>query len=123
MVDTLDLLYSDYISKISIASNEMWADIFSHQILRILECISKFIGNLDGLPMKKKDVLKIINDLLSDFERQIAHIAESNNLVLGTPDCQMRCSGQNNLALYAIFWSCEKGAGICLWRAECKFPG
>lgn len=103
MVDTLDLLYSDYISKISIASNEMWADIFSHQILRILECISKFIGNLDGLPMKKKDVLKIINDLLSDFERQIAHIAESNNLVLGTPDCQMRCSGQNNLALYAYF--------------------
>lgn len=103
MVDTLDMLYSDYISKISTASNEMWIDNFSHQFLRILTCITEFIKNLDSFELKKKVILDIINDLLSDFERQISHIAESNNLVLGTPVCQFRYSGQNNLTLYAYF--------------------
>lgn len=103
MVDTLDMLFSDYISKMSSASNELWVDTFSHQFLQILKCINIFCGNLQCLRLAREDELMIINDLLSDFERQISHIAESNNLVLGTPVCQFRYSGQNNLTLYAYF--------------------
>lgn len=103
MVDTLDMLYSDYISKISTVSNEMWVRNFSYQFWRILGCITKFIERLDTVELKKKKFLDIINDLLCDFERQISHIAESNNLVLGTPICQFRYSGQINLMLYAYF--------------------
>lgn len=103
MVDTLDLLYSDYISKVSTASNEMWVDNFSHQFLRVLMCINEFSYNMESLNLTREKVLKTINDLLSDFERQISHIAESNNLVFGTPICQFRYSGQNNLTLYAYF--------------------
>ena len=43
MVDTLDLLYSDYISKISTASNEMWVENLSYQILSVLESIFDFM--------------------------------------------------------------------------------
>lgn len=103
MIDTLDWLYSDYIAKISTASNEMWVGNFSYQFWKILETLTKFVDNLDNVRMLKKEALQNINDLLSDFERQISHIAESNNLVLGTPACQFRYSGQNNLTLYSYF--------------------
>lgn len=103
MVDTLDWLYSDYIAKISTASNEMWVSNFSYQFLKILECVAKFVKDLNFMDINKEKALQIINDLLSDFERQISHIAESNNLILGTPICQFRYSGQNNLTLYSYF--------------------
>lgn len=103
MADTLDWLYSDYIAKISTASNEMWISNFSHQFLTILRCLETFLEQLKDLDIYKKDALQIINDLLSDFERQISHIAESNNLILGTPICQFRYLGQNNITLYSYF--------------------
>lgn len=103
MVDTLDLLYSDYIAKISTASNEMWESNFSYQFLKILECLNEFIENKERVSMPRESVLLTINEILGDFERQISHIAESNNLVLGTPTCQFRYSGNNNLTLYAYF--------------------
>lgn len=103
MVDTLDLLYGDYISKISTASNEMWADNFSHQFFKVLRCLTEFISKFQELQMPKEDALLIIDELLGDFEWQISHIAQSNNLILGTPVCQFRYSGQNNLTLYAYF--------------------
>lgn len=103
MVDTLDWLHSDYMSKISVASNEMWANDFSYQFLKILECLIEFVEDIDEVSMRREEALQIINDLVGDFERQISHIAESNNLVLGTPVCQFRYMGQNNLTLYAYF--------------------
>lgn len=101
MVDSLDLLFSDYISKVSIASNNMWFNNFSHQFLSILESIQEVIEELKK--SNNNGVLDTINDLLGDFERQISHIAESNNLIFGTPVCQFLYSGQNNLTLYAYF--------------------
>lgn len=103
MVDTLDLLYSDYISKISTASNEMWVNIFSYQFLNVLKTIKIICDSEKVKNISANQRLYIINDLLNDFSRQISHIAESNNLVLGTPICQFRYSGQNNLTLYAYF--------------------
>lgn len=100
MIDTLDLLYNDYISKISTASNEMWVQDFSYQFCSILQCIKKL---MDGIHQTKCNILDVIHHLLQYFERQISHIAESNNLTLGTPTCQFRYSGQNNLTLYAYF--------------------
>lgn len=103
MVDTLDMLFGDYISKVSSASNELWVDTFSHQFLQVLNCILVFSTNLRELNIPREKALMYINDLLCDFERQISHMAESNNLILGTPICQFRYSGQNNLTLYAYF--------------------
>ncbi len=103
MVDTLDWLYSDYISKMSTAFKEMWREIFSHQFFSVLSSVSGFIKKADSIRLIRKHMLGLVNDLLCDFERQISHIAESNNLVLGTPVCQFRYSGQNNLTLYVCF--------------------
>ena len=103
MVDTLDMLFGDYISKVSSDSNELWVETFSHQFLNVLECIHSFCEKFMSLDMPREKALRNINDLLCDFERQISHIAESNNLFLGTPVCQFRYSGQNNLTLYAYF--------------------
>lgn len=74
MIDTLDLLYSDYIAKISTASNEMWESNFSYQFFKILECLEEFNKNKEHVSMPRESVLKIINELLGDFERQISHI-------------------------------------------------
>ncbi len=101
MIDTLDMLFSDYISKISIASNEMWADTFSHQFLRVLSCIEEIYGKWDKGSLQNGERMESINDLLSDFAKQVSYVAESNNLVLGTPICQYQYLGQNNLTLYA----------------------
>ncbi len=125
MVDTLDLLYCDYISKISTASNEMWVEIFTHQFHQILSCILNFADNLKdaqnneitNMQINKHIALQTINDLLSNFERQISHIAESNNLYLGTPMCQLRYSGQNNLTLYAYF-GVIKSALSCIYKMQ-----
>lgn len=103
MVDTLDMLFGDYISKVSSDSNELWVETFSHQFLNVLECIYGFCETFMSLNIPREKALRSINDLLCDFERQISHIAESNNLILGTPVCQFRYSGQNNLTLYAYF--------------------
>ena len=37
------------------------------------------------------------------FEYQTIHISESDNLLLDTPTCHLRYTGQNNLNLYAYF--------------------
>lgn len=108
MVDTLDLLYGDYISKVSSESNEMWAYDFSRQFLRIMQCLKGFIQNMSDSSMTKNQALHMIGKLFSDFEWQISHIAQSNNLALGTPVCQFRYSGQNNLTLYAYFGIIKK---------------
>lgn len=112
MVDSLDLLFSDYISKVSIASNNMWIKIFSHQFYSILESIRVIVIELENKQGNKKIVLDTINDLLGDFERQISHIAESNNLIFGTPVCQFLYSGQNNLTLYAFFGVIKKALSL-----------
>ena len=103
MVDTLDMLFGDYMSKVSSDSNELWVETFSHQFLKVLGCISVFCEHFKFLSIPRENALKSINNLLCDFERQISHIAESDNLILGTPVCQFRYSGQNNLTLYAYF--------------------
>lgn len=103
MVDTLDLLNCDYIFKISVASNEMWAEIYTYQILNILRSINMILSKMCKKGWQNSDLLKTVNRLLTDFEGQIFHIAESNNLIMATPSCQLRFSGQNNLVLYAYF--------------------
>lgn len=101
MIDTLDMLFSDYLSKISNATNEMWADTLSHQFLCVLECIKEICSSWDENSLDNSKRMGSINELLSDFARQVSYIAESNNLVLATPVCQFQYLGQNNLTLYA----------------------
>lgn len=108
MVDTLDLLYCDYIYKISVASNEMWVEIYSYQILNILKSIRTLLSKMYRKELQNSNALRTINRLLTDFERQIFHIAESNNLIMTIPSCQLRFSGQNNLVLYAYFGIMKK---------------
>lgn len=105
MVDSLDLLYGDYLSKIATVSNIMWAEDFAHHFLAILNVLNK---NLEIVvtgetAISTVDVLKDFREILNGFEYQIVHIAESNNLVLDTPKCHLRYTGQNNLTLYAYF--------------------
>ncbi len=104
MVDSLDLLYGDYLSKIATASNKMWTSDFIYQFHTILEIIHK---NLEKVKRKVEihggRVLDDFREILNCFEHQIIHIAESNNLMLETPKCHLRYTGQNNLTLYAYF--------------------
>lgn len=106
MVDSLDLLYGDYLSKTASVSNKMWTDDFKYQFCTILELIYKNLKIVTedyDCNIKTTDALEDIREILNCFEYQIIHIAESNNLVLDTPKCHLRYTGQNNLALYAYF--------------------
>lgn len=107
MVDSLDLLYGDYLSKIATVSNKMWTADFKYQFYTILELIQKNLRKLTNhetnLKITAIEALEDIRDILNCFEYQIIHIAESNNLVLETPKCHLRYTGQNNLTLYTYF--------------------
>lgn len=105
MVDSLDLLYGDYNSKIASVSNKMWAKDYSQQFLAILTIIEK---NLQAATDECSEIsmaalLADIQAILNCFEYQTIHIAESDNLLLDTPKCHLRYTGQNNLTLYAYF--------------------
>lgn len=100
MVDSLDLLYGDYNSKIASVSNKMWAEDYSQQFLTILQLLEK---SLETNNITTSNLLKDIQDILNCFEYQTIHISESNNLLLETPKCHLRYTGRNNLILYAYF--------------------
>lgn len=106
MVDSLDLLYGDYLSKTASVSNKMWTDDFKYQFYTILEVIQKnleYVTRDNYNDISKTVALEDIKEILNCFEYQIIHIAESNNFVLETPKCHLRYTGQNNLTLYAYF--------------------
>lgn len=105
MIDSLDLLYGDYNSKIALVSNKMWADDYGQQFLAILSIIETNIQKVaDGeIEVPTKMFFTDIQDILNCFEYQTNHISESNNLLLDTPKCHLRYTGQNNLTLYAYF--------------------
>lgn len=105
MVDSLDLLYGDYHSQIASVSNKMWAEDYSQQVLAVLKMLKsslELVKDVSGSFTTSK-VLEEIQDILNCFAYQTIHISESDNLVLDTPKCHLRYTGQNNLILYAYF--------------------
>lgn len=115
MVDSLDLLYGDFSSKISSVSNRMWARDFGYQFLAILSVIKKYLQRfLDGtIAVPTSEILADFRDILNCYEYQIIHIAESNNLLIDTPKCHLRYTGQNNLTLYAYFGITKDVIKLC----------
>lgn len=105
MVDSLDLLYGDYNSQISSVSNKMWAVDYSQQFLAILNLLERSLTEVTDVPgsVTTSNLLRDVQDILNCFEYQTIHISESDNLLLDTPKCHLRYTGQNNLNLYAYF--------------------
>lgn len=105
MVDSLDLLYGDYNSKIAVVSNKMWAKDYGQQFLAILNVVNNNLSAVveEKVKVSTPELLADVQDILNCFEYQTIHIAESNNFLLDTPKCHLRYTGQNNLTLYAYF--------------------
>lgn len=110
MVDSLDLLYADYHSKIASVSNKMWANDYGQQFLGLMDIMQKNLERLrkGSTQISSPALLEDFQDILNCFEYQTVHIAESNNLVIDTPKCHLRYTGQNNLSLYAYFGIVKK---------------
>ncbi len=115
MVDSLDLLYSDFVSKISTVSNSMWAYDFGYQFLAILNVIKKYLEKFiaQKIIVPTTQLLEEFREILNCFEYQIIHIAESNNLLIDTPNCHLRYTGQNNLTLYSYFGITKDVIKLC----------
>lgn len=120
MVDSLDLLYGDYVSKVSSVSNKMWAHDFLYQFKAILKVIIKSLKNISDnrTSISPRKILSDFRDILSCYEHQIIHIAESSNLVIDTPKCHLRYTGQNNLTLYAYFGFTKDIIELCYCLQE-----
>lgn len=105
MVDSLDLLYGDYNSKIASVSNKMWAADYSQQFLAILNLLEESLTTATTMQTRitTSNLLMDMQEILNCFEYQTIHISESNNLLLETPKCHLRYTGRNNLILYAYF--------------------
>lgn len=106
MVDSLDLMYGDYHSKIAFVSNKMWAMDYSQQFLAILTLLESSLDAATTMvhgSITTSAFLEDIQEILNCFEYQTIHISESNNLLLNTPKCHLSYTGQNNLVLYAYF--------------------
>ena len=105
MVDTLDLLYCDFNSKVSSAVHEMWAIDFAYQFNGIIKCVTKFTENLEkgNIDITSQDYLELVKEIFNNFKHQVFHIAESNHLNFEPPICHLRYTGHCNLVLYAYF--------------------
>lgn len=108
MVDTLDLLYCDFNTKVSSAVNSMWAIDFAYQFNGIIKCILDFTLKFSQTGLSHREYLQIVKDILDNFKHQVFHIAESNHLNLEPPICHLRYTGHCNLILYAYFGVIKK---------------
>lgn len=102
-IDTLDLLYTDYLSMISYAYNAIWGLDFQHQFHTILKVIKSILDN------ENKDWnWESYRDLINNFKQQIYHLSQSNRAFLEIPTCHTRYTGQQDYLLHAYFGIVKK---------------
>lgn len=113
MVDTLDLLYSDYKSNYN-PKEHIWSPDFKEQFSCILDHLYKAYECSDiydkeskivkqDYVLTKEDYLMRIRDLTSALNQQIYHMFDSSQMYLEVPPCHLKYTGQHDMILYAYF--------------------
>lgn len=113
MVDTLDLLYSDYKSNYN-PKEHIWSPDFKEQFSCILDHLYRAYEFTDiydkeskivkqDYVLTKEDYLMRIRDLTSALNQQIYHMFDSSQMYLEVPPCHLKYTGQHDMILYAYF--------------------
>jgi len=102
-VNTLDLLYTDYLSTISYTYNAIWTLDFQKQFDAILKVIDSMLG--DRAEGWNWDLYR---ELINNFKQQIYHLSQSNRTFLEFPTCHIRYTGQQDYLLHAYFGIIKK---------------
>jgi len=108
MVDTLDLLYSDYKSNYY-SINGVWANDFQHQFKALLEMISEITPNKEPdermNDIKDTDLyLNLIRDVFDVMNHHIYHLHDSSPLLyIQVPPCHIKYTSSYDMLLHAYF--------------------
>lgn len=106
-VNTLDLLYTDYLSTIAYTYNAIWTLDFQKQFDAILNVIKNMVCDVNN-DEKRKLNWDLYRELINNFKQQIYHLSQSNRTFLEFPSCHIRYTGQQDYLLHAYFGIIKK---------------
>lgn len=99
-VDTLDLLYTDYLSVISTSYSAMWTDDLHRQFKAVLYAIQQILEDEDH---KLPYFWDYFLDLTNAFKQQIYHLAQSSQIFFEVPTSHLRATGQFDFLMHAYY--------------------
>lgn len=104
-VNTLDLLYTDYLSTIAYTYNAIWTLDFQKQFDAILNVIENMLEDVNN---GEEWNWNLYSELINNFKQQIYHLSQSNRTFLKFPSCHIRYTGQQDYLLHAYFGVIKK---------------
>ena len=98
VVDTMDLLFTDYQSVISTAYSRIWAEDIHSQFNAVLRLIDKLADNKDT-PIFWDGYL----DLTNAFKQQVFHLTQASRLFFEIPASHLRATGHYDFLMHAYY--------------------
>lgn len=99
-VDTLDLLYTDYLSAISTSYSAMWTDDLHRQFKAVLYAIQQILEDTKYQLLHFWDYFL---DLTNAFKQQIYHLSQSSQIFFEVPTSHLRATGQFDFLMHAYY--------------------
>ena len=103
IVDTMDLLITDYQSVISTAYSKVWAEDIHVQFSAVLYAISSLLNNHESAMFWDR-----FRDLTNAFKQQIYHLTQSSRLFFEIPSCHLRATGHYDFLMHAYYGIVKK---------------
>ncbi len=98
LVDTMDLLITDYQSVISTAYSRVWAEDMHIQFQAVLRLIETLIRNKDC------DLFwDHYRDLTNAFKQQVYHLTQASRMFFEIPSSHLRATGQYDFLMHAYY--------------------
>ncbi len=104
-IDMMDLLYTDYLSTLASAYNQIWAADFHRQFKAVLHAVESWLDHYkeSERPEENDDFWENFKDLTNAFKQQIYHLSQSSRMVLDIPRSHFRMTGQYDLLLHMYY--------------------
>lgn len=104
-VDTLDGLFTDYLSNIQACYNVLWRDDFHYQFKKTIEYLLLFArGYRDKKNViKSKEFWAIYSEMINNLHQQIVHISQANRMFLRIPASNLLYTGSYDFLLHAYY--------------------
>lgn len=108
LIDSIDLIFNDFLSNASSLRNDIWADDFDLQFKAYLQYIRNLIARSKRMGANPSDFYKSkfyekVKDISNIFKQTIYHIAQSSRVIFEKPTCHLRNLGQYNMILKAFY--------------------
>lgn len=107
IVDTMDLLITDYQSVISTAYSKVWAEDIHVQFNTVLQSLKSLLDN-DREDSPVDEFWSLYRDLTNAFKQQVYHLTQSSRLFFEIPTSHLRATGHYDFLMHAYYGIAKK---------------